>query len=98
MNKSKVSVVRYEAPFESVRKAVELCHGLDSLPSGPVKVFIKPNIVFWSERVDFPKWGVITTSRVVHDVVALLKERGVDNITIGEGSATFDPKQHEPSP
>ncbi len=98
MNKSKVSIVRYEAPFESVRKAVELCHGLDSLPAGPVRVFIKPNIVFWAGRVDFPKWGVITTSRVVHDVVALLKERGVNDITIGEGSATYDPKKPEPSP
>ena len=97
MNKSKVSVVRYEAPLESVRKAVELCHGLESLPTGPVKVFIKPNIVFWARRIDFPKWGVITTSQVVHDVVRLLKERGVQDITIGEGSVTYDTKDTEPS-
>jgi uncharacterized protein (DUF362 family) len=98
MNKSKVSVVRYEAPVESVRKAVDLCHGLDSLPTGPVKVFVKPNIVFWARNVDFPKWGVLTTSRVVHDVVMLLKERGVQDITIGEGSVTYDAKHTEPSP
>ena len=49
------------------------------------KVFIKPNIVFWTRKVRFPKWGVITTSRVVEDIVILLKERGIDDITIGEG-------------
>jgi uncharacterized protein (DUF362 family) len=35
---------------------------------------------------------VITTSRVLHDVVLLLKERGIDRITIGEGTVVYDPK------
>jgi uncharacterized protein (DUF362 family) len=55
-------------------------------------VFIKPNIVFWTKAVAFPKWGVITTSRVVEDVIILLKERGIDDITIGEGTVTMNPK------
>jgi len=84
MNKSVVAIVRYETPLESVRKVVELCGGLDHLPAG-AKVFIKPNIVFWTRKVLFPKWGVITTSRLVEDVVVLLKEQGIDDITIGEG-------------
>jgi uncharacterized protein (DUF362 family) len=67
---------------------------LDHLPSG-ARVFIKPNIVFWTRAVNFPKWGVITTSRVVQDVVALLRERGIDDITIAEGSVTRDPKDVE---
>ena len=86
-----VSIVRYEKPIESVRKAVELSRGLDHLTS-KAKVFIKPNIVFWTKAVPFPKWGVITTSRVVEDMVVLLKERGIDDIVIGEGAVTFDPK------
>jgi len=87
MSKSVVAIVRYEKPFESVRKAIELCGGLDDMPA-KAKVFIKPNIVFWTRKVAFPKWGVITTSRMVEDVVVLLKERGIDDITIGEGIVT----------
>ncbi|MFW6052428.1 MAG: DUF362 domain-containing protein [Desulfosalsimonas sp.] len=93
MGKYKVSVVKYEKPFESVKKAVELCGGLDHLPD-KAGVFIKPNIVFWTRACDFPKWGVITTSQVIEDVVRLLKERGIDDITIGEGIVA-DPKDRE---
>jgi len=94
MNKSIVAIVNYENPLESVRKAVELSHGLDHLPAN-AKVFIKPNIVFWTKEVPFPKWGVITTSRVVEDMVVLLKERGIDDITIGEGMVTSTPRDRE---
>lgn len=89
-----VSIVRYEKPQESVRKAVELCRGLDHMPAR-ARVFIKPNIVYWTRFVPFPKWGVITTSRVVEDVVLLLKERGIDDITIAEGTVTFQPDDRE---
>jgi uncharacterized protein (DUF362 family)/Ni,Fe-hydrogenase III small subunit len=94
MSKHTVSIVRYEKPFQSVAKAVALSHGLDSLPS-QAKVFIKPNIVFWTKAVPFPKWGVVTTSRVVEDMVVLLKERGIDDITIGEGTVISKPKDLE---
>ncbi len=94
MRKPIVAIVNYENPMESVRKAVELSHGLDHLPAN-AKVFIKPNIVFWTKEVRFPKWGVITTSRVVEDMVVLLKERGIDDITIGEGMVTNTPKDRE---
>ena len=89
-----VSIVRYEKPLESVRKAVDLAGGLNCLTQNS-RVFIKPNIVFWTRAVNFPKWGVITTSRVVRDMVALLKEQGVDDITIGEGMVTLDPKDRK---
>ncbi|MFH1058218.1 MAG: DUF362 domain-containing protein [Pseudomonadota bacterium] len=84
MDKHAVAVVKYEKPLESVRRAVELCGGLERIKAGD-KVFLKPNIVFWSRQVDFPKWGVITTSRVMEDMVTLLYEHGVRDITIGEG-------------
>ncbi|MEJ2101663.1 MAG: DUF362 domain-containing protein [Desulfobacterales bacterium] len=91
MKKYKVAVVKYEKPIESVRKAVELSEGLDHLPHR-AKVFVKPNIAFWTRAVAFPKWGVITTSRIIEDMIILLKERGIDDITIGEGMVTFNPK------
>jgi uncharacterized protein (DUF362 family) len=85
-----VAVVRYEKPAESVRRAAELCGGLHPL-SARARVFIKPNIVFWTRAVSFPKWGVITTTRVVEDMVILLKQHGVEDITIGEGTVTMNP-------
>ncbi len=90
MDRHKVAVVRYERPVDSVEKAMDLSGGLDRLPSG-ARVFVKPNIVFWTRATDFPKWGVITTSRVVEDTVLALKKRGIDDILIGEGMVTRDP-------
>ncbi len=94
MSKQRVSIVRYEKPFESVKRAVDLADGLQGLRPGS-KVFIKPNIVFWTTAVPFPKWGVITTTRVVEDMVVLLKQHGIDDITIGEGMVTLKPKDFE---
>jgi uncharacterized protein (DUF362 family) len=94
MKKFLVAVVRYEEPLTSVRQTIERCRGLDHLPS-KAKVFIKPNVVFWTRATVFPKWGVITTSRVVEDVVVLLKDLGIDDITIGEGTVTADPKDRQ---
>ena len=88
-----VSIVRYEEPLESVKQAVNLSSGLKHLPTR-AKVFIKPNIVFWTRSTPFPKWGVITTSRVVEDMVELLKAAGASSITIGEGSETENILQH----
>ena len=96
MKKSTVAIVRYEKPGESVRNAVDLSGGLDRMPE-KAKVFIKPNIVFWTRLVAFPKYGVITTSRVVEDMVVLLKERGIDDITIGEGIVTFGQDRETPA-
>lgn len=94
MKKSIVAVVRYERPLESVRKAVDLSHGLDHLPAR-AKVVIKPNIAYWTKAAPMPKWGVVTSSRVVEDMVVLLKERGIEDITIAEGTVTMDPKDRE---
>ncbi|MFZ5586941.1 MAG: DUF362 domain-containing protein [Thermodesulfobacteriota bacterium] len=94
MSKFTVSVVKYEKPLESVRRAIELCGGLERVKPGS-KVFIKPNIVFWSRHVDFPKWGVITTSRVIEDVVTLLHDHGATDITIGEGIVLGRPDDQE---
>ena len=94
MNKHKVSITHYEEPSKSVRKAVDLCDGLNGLSPGD-KVFVKPNIVFWARDVPFPKYGVVSTSRVVHDMILILKDLGIDDITIGEGTVVDSPKDHE---
>jgi uncharacterized protein (DUF362 family) len=94
MNRSLVSIVRYEKPYESVQRAVELAGGLSHLQPSD-HVFIKPNIVFWTTKTELPKWGVITTSRVVEDMVRLLKDIGIQRITIGEGSVVTNPKDKE---
>jgi len=84
MTKYKVSVVKYERSRESVKNAVNLINGLKELPD-KAKVFIKPNVVYWNRNCDFPKWGVITTSSVIEDIILLLKEKGIQDIKIGEG-------------
>lgn len=89
-----VAIVKFDKPLDSVRRAVELSRGLDRLPAR-ARVFIKPNIVFWTKSVAFPKWGVITTTRVLEDMVVLLKERGIEEITIGEGMVTREPGDRE---
>ncbi|MEW5735088.1 MAG: DUF362 domain-containing protein [Thermodesulfobacteriota bacterium] len=91
MEKPAVAALRYDTPFSSVEKAVSLSNAFRLMPKG-AKVFVKPNIVFWTRAVAFPKWGVITTSRVIEDVVKLLKDMGASAITIGEGVVVSDPK------
>jgi uncharacterized protein (DUF362 family) len=94
MTNSKVSVVKYEKPLESVRKLVDSVNLFDEIPQD-AKIFIKPNIVYWNRFSNFPKWGVITSSRVIEDVVVLLKERGIDDISIGEGIVTGEIRDTE---
>jgi uncharacterized protein (DUF362 family) len=84
MKKHLVSIVKYEGPYDSVKNAIDLCNGLSHLPV-KAKVFIKPNIVWWTTEGAFPKWGSITTSRILEDMVIILKEHGIDDIIIGEG-------------
>lgn len=90
MSRYRVSVVKYEKPMESLRRAVDLAGGIAELPAG-ARVVIKPNIVMWTTDVIFPKWGILTTSRIIEDMVVLLKEHGIDNITIAEGMVTSKP-------
>ena len=94
MAKFSVAITRYEKKLESVRRAVELSNALKNLPKNG-RVFIKPNIVFWTKAAPFPKWGVITTSRMVEDMIIILKDHGIDDITIGDGTITINPEDRE---
>ena len=94
MSKSIVSITKYEKPLDSARKAIEDSNLFEDI-SKDAKVFIKPNIVYWNRHCVFPKWGVITTSRVIEDIVILLKEQGINDITIGEGIVTENARDKE---
>ncbi len=94
MDKHRVAIARYEEKLNSVRKVIELSQVFEGL-SGSEKVFVKPNVVWWNSTGNFAKWGVVTTSRVVEDTVAILKEHGISDITVGEGLITHDPRDKE---
>jgi len=79
-----VAVVKYEKPSESLKQAIDEAGGLGEI-STDSKVIIKPNIVTWYEGANFPKYGVLTTARLIEDIVIILNEHGVKDITLVEG-------------
>ncbi|MDM8540903.1 DUF362 domain-containing protein [Desulfococcaceae bacterium HSG9] len=81
-----VAVVKYEKPYESLKLAIDEAGGLGKISSSS-KVFIKPNFVVWFKKTNFPKYGVITTARLIEDIVIILNEHGVRDITLAEGVA-----------
>lgn len=84
-----VSIVRYRKNKDTIRKALELCDGFKDLKAND-KILIKPNIVFASRRKKVPLYGVVTTTKVIEDIIILLREYGCNDITIGEGSPYHD--------
>ena len=85
MKKAKVSiqqVLSYDG--EKIRQALiknlDFLGGLERILRLNSIVFVKPNIVCWNSSGVIPKWGVVTTSRVVEDVITLLKDHGVNKI------------------
>jgi uncharacterized protein (DUF362 family) len=89
------SVVRYEKPRDSLEKALDSIGGFKSLASTS-KVIIKPNFCQWFEGLNFPKYGVITTARMIKDTIVLLREHGIQDITIIEGIVELE-KRPEPT-
>lgn len=87
MSKSNtVSITRYTDTYESFKKAVERADGFQKLSPNQT-VLIKPNLVCTDAGSNkIPKWGMITTTRVVEHTVQMLKEYGCRHIEIGEGS------------
>ena len=81
-----VAVVQYEKPYESLKFAIDEIGGLGDISSNS-KVAIKPNIVVWNNKANFPKYGVITTARLIEDIVLILSEHGIQDITLIEGVA-----------
>ena len=88
-----VAVVEYEKPYESLKKAIDEIGSLGEISSNS-KVFIKPNIVTWHEGINFPKFGVLTTARLIEDIVIILNEHGVTDISLVEGVVEKIPEVH----
>ena len=80
-----VSLVRYKGNSDSLREAVELCGGLEKLDA-TAKVLIKPNLITWDDQFRIAPFGVFTTTRLVEDMIIILKDYGCREIAIGEGS------------
>lgn len=83
--KPTVSLVKYQSSPDSLKQAIELCGGFASLKSDQ-RVVIKPNLVAWDDLFPIAPYGVYTTTRLIEDLVILLKDAGCRSITIGEGS------------
>jgi uncharacterized protein (DUF362 family) len=84
--KNSVAVVRYDETSNALRRAIDLCDGFEGLRSSD-KILLKPNII-WGGGIGrkMPKYGIVTTSRIVEDLVKLLREWGCENISVGEAT------------
>ena len=94
MEKPLVSINKYESSPYSLYKAIKAAKGFEKLKTSE-RVLIKPNLVGWDPVYPIAPYGVYTTSRLVEDMVILLKEHGVRDITIGEGSAPRGGKKRD---
>ncbi len=81
-----VAVTKYKDGTQALKEAVDLVGGLRGF-SGASRVVIKPNFVEWPEGTNFPKYGVLTTARLIEEMVILLKEYAVRHISLVEGPA-----------
>ena len=80
---SKVAIVKGANPVESTIKALELIESdASKILSVKKPILVKPNYI----NSKHPSTGVTTDSRVIEGVVKFLKERSIEDITIGEGS------------
>lgn len=88
MEKKKAGIVKFGNKRENIEKVLEISGCLEKVaglaPSD--KVIVKPNLVMWDTIYPFPKYGVITTSVVIEEIVRLLAEAGCRDITIAEGA------------
>lgn len=81
-----VSIVKYDESSNAMARAVELCDGFKELKVTD-KVLLKPNIVWGgggTKRI--PKYGLITTAKIIEDIVSLLRQYGCQDISLGEGT------------
>lgn len=72
----------------SLKQAIDLCHGFAGLKPSD-RIMIKPNLVAWDDRFPIAPFGVYTTTRLVEDMIILLKEFGCTRIAVGEGSVVM---------
>ncbi len=78
-----VSLIRYR-DITSVAEAVDTCNGFAKLKRHYC-VLLKPNICT-AQAGFFPPFGTVTTTSVIEGVVCALKDFGVNDISLGEGT------------
>jgi uncharacterized protein (DUF362 family) len=83
--KKKVVIQAYEARQHSLASAIELAQGFQNLKKED-RILIKPNLVSWDTSITQPPYGVLTTTRIIEDLIQILQGEGCTAITIGEGS------------
>ena len=80
-----VSVIKFNDVRENIARAVEQVNGFASIrPSD--HILLKPNLVMWDSVYPFPKYGVLTSTVLMEEMVRLLSDYGCTKISIGEGS------------
>jgi len=79
-----VSIANYKN-LSSVARTIELCGGFKYL-TPTCRVLLKPNICAAFKEGGTPPFGAVTTTKVIEGTVRALKDFGVNDISIGEGS------------
>jgi uncharacterized protein (DUF362 family) len=81
-----VAVCAIKTHAEALKEAIALCDGFKNLDKG-MRVLIKPNLVVWIDRYPYAPYGVITTSALIEEVIKMLVNYGVTDITVADGCA-----------
>ena len=83
-----VAITRYDGTISAIEKGIELIKGFEDLrPSD--NILIKPNVLWGAGGTKkIPKYGFVTTSRLVEGIVILLREKGCKKISIGDKTAS----------
>ncbi|MCX8170376.1 MAG: DUF362 domain-containing protein [Candidatus Bathyarchaeota archaeon] len=79
---SVVAIFRGADPIEVTSEALKAIKGDLDFISEERQILIKPNYI----TAHHPSTGVTTDGRVIEGIIRFLKEHGIDNIVIGEGS------------
>ncbi|MEM2440376.1 MAG: DUF362 domain-containing protein, partial [Candidatus Bathyarchaeia archaeon] len=84
---SQVAIVKGSNPAELTVKALEMIKSdLSEVLSSKRPILIKPNYIV----AKHPSTGMTTDSSVVEGIVKYLKDHGINDLTIGEGSGWAD--------
>jgi len=82
---ARVAIVKGKDPLEMTVEALEMVEAREAVPRDK-QVLVKPNYI----NARHPSTGVTTDSRVIEGVVKFLKQSGVKEVIIGEGSGHSD--------
>ena len=87
MTRSKIAIVKGTNPKQMVCHALELINA-GSIFSSEDKILLKPNCVAPRD----PLTGVTTDSRIIEGIVEYLRNKGTEDITIGDGGSRYTDK------